>query len=326
MHTHRNVGQRPKGTTIMVAFGVFYGTAAFVVFASAACSVTWGRIRSATSRCSWSRCRRPAPSPTSPCWCTASSDGDRTPRASDPLELEWHFLIPARDEESVIAATVSAARTTFPNVHVWVIDDASEDATAEIAQHARDFDHRVHLIRQVRPDARIGKGEALNHAYGVVSEFIGDDPGDRARAVIGILDADGYLSDGALEHLSGPETFGDPGVGAAQLEVWMKNRNEWLRAPSTQPETLQAASGWPRRGSVPRGSRRPAPGCSTSSSPRTSKPPWETCRRCRQSATRRWWSCTGCPCGLRTDGGSADSCTGARLGFGPPDPGRCFDE
>ncbi|WP_432790674.1 glycosyltransferase [Brevibacterium sp. K11IcPPYGO002] len=144
----------------------------------------------------------------------------------DPTDFTWHFLIPCRDEESVIAETVSAARTSFPTAHIWVIDDASEDSTAAIVTDIIDVDDRTHLISRVLPEARTGKGKALNAAYLSVSEYVGADPADRARAVIGVLDADGFLSDNALAVLSGPAGFGDDSLGAAQLEVWMKNRGD----------------------------------------------------------------------------------------------------
>lgn len=143
--------------------------------------------------------------------------------AGDPTTFTWHFLIPCRDEESVVAETVSAARTSFPEAHIWVIDDASEDTTALIVRDIMDVDTRTHLISRVPPEARTGKGKALNAAYRTVSDFVGERAEDRERAVIGVLDADGFLSDNALAVLSGPAAFGDVTLGAAQLEVWMKN-------------------------------------------------------------------------------------------------------
>ncbi|WP_051139618.1 glycosyltransferase [Aestuariimicrobium kwangyangense] len=144
----------------------------------------------------------------------------------DVRALSWHLLVPCRDEESVIAATVSAARTSFPDANVWVIDDGSDDATASIVQGLMDFDPRVHLVSRRRPHARTGKGDALNTAYAEVSAAIGGDPVLRTRSVIGVLDADGYLSENALALLAGPEGFANPSVGAVQLEVRMKNRND----------------------------------------------------------------------------------------------------
>lgn len=146
--------------------------------------------------------------------------------SGDSSRFTWHFLIPCRDEESVVAETVSAARTSFPEAHIWVIDDASEDTTALIVRDIMDVDDRTHLVSRVAPEARTGKGKALNAAYLAVSDFVGEHPEHRARAVIGVLDADGFLSDNALDVLSGEAGFGDETLGAAQLEVWMKNRGD----------------------------------------------------------------------------------------------------
>ncbi|ATG53776.1 glycosyl transferase [Brachybacterium ginsengisoli] len=167
----------------------------------------------------------------------------RRPRNSpgDPAELEWHVLVPCRDEENVIAETVSAARSSFPAMHVWVIDDASEDATAAVVRDLMVFDDRVHLISRIAPEARTGKGDALNAAYRIVSEHVDGDEATRHRAIVGVLDADGFLSDNALPMLAGPESFGDESIGAVQLEVWMKNRGD--RRPRPDDGRLRNAVG-----------------------------------------------------------------------------------
>ena len=212
-------------SVIMVILAVLYGAAAFVVFCSSGLFGNFGEN-------SWRDTALLAVTLTASCALTYISMlyygyWRRRPNSTgDPEALEWHFLIPCRDEENVVAATISSARTSFPFAHVWVIDDASEDGTAAVVTRAMAFDDKVHLISRVRPEARIGKGEALNYAFSVVSDFVGNEPSRRAQTVIGILDADGYLSDDALKFLAGPESFGDPAVGAAQLEVWMKNRDD----------------------------------------------------------------------------------------------------
>lgn len=217
--------RRPADTFPLLALALVYGFAAFQVFAASGLFAVFGEhalvdvlllIVTFTAACALT-------------YISLLIMGYlrwKPNTAGDPHTLEWHFLVPCRDEETVIAATISSARTSFPNAHVWVIDDASEDSTAVVVRRARDVDDHVHLISRVKPEARIGKGKALNYAYGIVSTFIGQDPQRRGATVIGILDADGYLSDGALDHLAGPQTFGDQTVGAAQLEVWMKNRDD----------------------------------------------------------------------------------------------------
>lgn len=147
-------------------------------------------------------------------------------RPGDAAELTWHLLIPARDETSVIADTLARARGSFPRVHVWVIDDASEDDTAAQVRRRMVVDPFTHLISRVLPEARTGKGNALNAAYSEVSRFVRAAGQDPHRTIIGVLDADGYLSGNALDLLAGPDGFGDDTIGAVQLEVWMKNRGD----------------------------------------------------------------------------------------------------
>lgn len=217
--------RRPADTMLLLVLAVLYGSAAFLVFAASGLFGVFGQdalldvlllFVTVTAACALT-------------YISMLIFGYlrwKPNETGDPQAMEWHFLVPCRDEEAVIAATISSARTSFPHAHVWVIDDGSDDATAAVVRGARAVDERVHLISRVKPEARIGKGKALNYAYRFVSDHVGQDPRRRRNAVIGILDADGYLSDGALDHLAGPQTFGDLSVGAAQLEVWMKNRDD----------------------------------------------------------------------------------------------------
>ncbi|MBA8990854.1 cellulose synthase/poly-beta-1,6-N-acetylglucosamine synthase-like glycosyltransferase [Curtobacterium pusillum] len=140
---------------------------------------------------------------------------------ADPEAFQFHFLVPCRDEDAVIGATIATARTRFPSAHLWVIDDASEDATRDIVLEAARIDPRIHLVARSLPDARRGKGDALNAAYRQLLESIG--PGtDPDRVIVGVVDADGELDPDALPVVAG--AFEDPRVGATQVTVWMKNR------------------------------------------------------------------------------------------------------
>ena len=65
------------------------------------------------------------------------------------------ILVPARDEEERIGATVTALRAAFPGAEVIVADDGSTDATAEEAERAGATVLRL---------ARRGKGQALSAA------------------------------------------------------------------------------------------------------------------------------------------------------------------
>src|SRR5256885_16485703 len=73
------------------------------------------------------------------------------PRVDEPLTI----LVAARDEESVIAATVTTLRSAFPDAEVIVADDGSRDQTAAVAEDAGAVVLRL---------PRRGKGQALSAA------------------------------------------------------------------------------------------------------------------------------------------------------------------
>ncbi|MFJ1611980.1 glycosyltransferase family 2 protein [Streptomyces sp. NPDC088251] len=140
----------------------------------------------------------------------------------DASRFDWHFFVPCRDEEAVVATTVTRLRTGFPASDVWVIDDDSDDSTGDIVTALAQDDPRVHLVRRRRPHARTGKGAALNTAYDRLGEFL-PEGADRSRVVVCVVDADGQLEPGALELVSGPAALGDPEIGGVQVGVRMRN-------------------------------------------------------------------------------------------------------
>lgn len=96
----------------------------------------------------------------------------RPSAAGDPSTYDWHFFVPCRDEEAVVATTVNRLRADFPRSHVWAIDDASDDLTAPIVTSLADRDPHIHLVSRRLPDARVGKGAALNAAYTALDEHL----------------------------------------------------------------------------------------------------------------------------------------------------------
>ncbi|BAJ28432.1 MULTISPECIES: glycosyltransferase [Kitasatospora] len=146
----------------------------------------------------------------------------------DPDALDWHLVVPCRDEQTVIGRTIAELRWAAPQAHLWVVDDASEDLTGEIVAAAAGRDPMVHPVRRRRPDARIGKGAALNAAYRAVGAWL--PPGtDRSRVVLGVIDADGRLEPGALGHVANARAMGRPDTAAVQIGVVMRNAD--VRVP-----------------------------------------------------------------------------------------------
>jgi len=141
------------------------------------------------------------------------------------IDYDWHFFIPARDEAAVIRHTVDTLRLKFPRSHVWVVDDASLDATAAIVAERAVVDDHVHVVRRRLPDARTGKGDALNSAYDALNEHLPRDV-DRSTVIVGVLDADGIPADNCLDVISADHLFGRRDVGAVQICVRMVNRDD----------------------------------------------------------------------------------------------------
>jgi glycosyltransferase involved in cell wall biosynthesis len=81
---------------------------------------------------------------------TIDSAADRSPRA--PVTV----LVAARDEAARIAATLEGIALALPGAAVWVADDGSSDATAELAARAG--------ARVVRSEHPLGKGAAMSAA------------------------------------------------------------------------------------------------------------------------------------------------------------------
>ncbi|HEV2636225.1 MAG TPA: glycosyltransferase [Actinocrinis sp.] len=145
--------------------------------------------------------------------------------AGDPGGFDWHLVIPCRDEAVVIADTLGYLRGRFPAAQVWVVDDASQDDTAAIVTGFAERDPLVHLVRRVLPEARTGKGDALNAAYREICAAV-PQGADRERIVLCVIDGDGRPSANLLQVCAGPGVFGDPRIGAGQVEVRMSNRDQ----------------------------------------------------------------------------------------------------
>ncbi|GAB2927481.1 glycosyltransferase [Rhodococcus aerolatus] len=155
----------------------------------------------------------------------------------DGRTLEWHLLVPCLDEAAVIGRTVGRLLAAAPTAHVWCIDDDSTDATPDVLAGLAAAHDRVHVVTRRAPAAREGKGAALNAGWAAVVEhhrLLRPDV-DPSTVVVGVVDADGRLDPLALDVLAGPTVFGDPTVGAAQVQVRMLNRGLAHRADADDP-------------------------------------------------------------------------------------------
>ncbi|KUJ67716.1 glycosyl transferase family 2 [Streptomyces albus subsp. albus] len=152
----------------------------------------------------------------------------RVPLRPDSGEQRLYvFLLACLNEEKVLAESL-ARITALPaeNCVALVIDDGSDDRTAQIARAADP--RRVRLHQRRPPDARRGKGAALNDGVRRLRDsglLGGRDPGD---VIVCVVDADGRLDRHVIEAVD--PFFNDPATGATQVGVRMYNRQAGLLA------------------------------------------------------------------------------------------------
>jgi 1,2-diacylglycerol 3-beta-glucosyltransferase len=137
------------------------------------------------------------------------------------------FVVPCLNEELVIRASLERL-LALPqrNVAIVCVDDGSDDGTAGIVRESDP--RRVWLLRRSPPEARKGKGQALNAAYRYVHESGLLDGRSSSDVILCVLDADGRLAPNAITEVA--PFFRDPKVGAVQVGVRMYNVHERLIA------------------------------------------------------------------------------------------------
>jgi 1,2-diacylglycerol 3-beta-glucosyltransferase len=146
------------------------------------------------------------------------------------LMNNWGFvvLIPSHNEESVIYETIENAKKLPWNTQIVVIDDGSTDKTNQIARKL--ISSNVHLLTRTYPNAKLGKGSALNYAYSWVKQqkskwfrMIPD-----TNIIITVVDADGELDTNLLQDVA---TMLDKNkkIGGVQVPVTIKNSTNSIR-------------------------------------------------------------------------------------------------
>jgi 1,2-diacylglycerol 3-beta-glucosyltransferase len=151
-----------------------------------------------------------------------------SPTGNEPRTF-W-IVVPALNEERVVGRTVGAALALKgpegTRTRVLVVDDGSDDATPEVLAG---IDHpNLTVLRRDFPDARKGKGEALNAAYRLIRKLTFEAGEEPHRVAVGVIDGDGRGSSNLLHAVS--RVFRDREVGALQVRVRIHNRNRVLGA------------------------------------------------------------------------------------------------
>ena len=144
-----------------------------------------------------------------------------------PEDRDVVFLIPCLNEEEVISASLDRLTALkHDKIHILVIDDGSDDATAELV--LRNPDPRVKLLQRTLPNARQGKGEALNAGVQHIRNGALGPDFDPVSAIAVVVDADGRLEPHVLDVVL--PNFSDPQLGGVQIGVRINNRSTNLLA------------------------------------------------------------------------------------------------
>jgi 1,2-diacylglycerol 3-beta-glucosyltransferase len=140
-------------------------------------------------------------------------------------DLFFVFVIPCLNEERVIGATLDRLRSHAREKSViLVVDDGSDDRTA--AEVESRTDANVLLVRRQLPEARQGKGAALNAAVDYLAKSPVLQGLSADKIIICLLDADGRLDSHAPDVAA--SAFVDARVGAVQVAVRIGNRDSGM--------------------------------------------------------------------------------------------------
>jgi 1,2-diacylglycerol 3-beta-glucosyltransferase len=140
------------------------------------------------------------------------------------------IVVPCLNEERVVGQTVRNALglqgPAGTRTRVLVVDDGSDDDTPGVLAA---IDHcELRVLRRTLPDARKGKGEALNAAFRYIRAEVTAAGLDPTRVAVGVIDGDGRGSANMLVEVS--RAMRDPDIGATQSRVRIHNRNRLLAA------------------------------------------------------------------------------------------------
>ncbi len=147
-------------------------------------------------------------------------------------------VVAARNEATVIGPTVAAlasqayARDGEPHFEVLVVDDASTDATHQVARAAAGEARHVKVLRREPEPGPRTKGSVLAFAMPFVR-----------GEVIGVIDADSSVSPSFLERATRAWSVRDASAAAFQVARRPRNADvSWLTAAQAEEQLMDMAS------------------------------------------------------------------------------------
>ncbi len=148
------------------------------------------------------------------------------PPAGSTDGLSPFFLVPCLNEERVIGATLERL-LGIGRSRIVVVDDGSDDSTPSLVRDlATTHTDRILLVSRRLPEARLGKGAALNEGYRDLIDWCGHLGIELDQVVVCVMDADGVLDADAVERVL--PWFLDPKVAGCQVLVRIRNRSKLI--------------------------------------------------------------------------------------------------
>lgn len=145
--------------------------------------------------------------------------------------LELFILMPMLNEAGTVNRTLSNfVKNTYKlsQVKLGVIDDGSTDGTNELIKDfivQNNCEDKIKLIQRKFPNARTGKGDALNYGLDYVRKYAKSNTKD---IIIGVLDADAIMYKDDLKKVL-VQFDEDSKLSLLQVKVRMHNVSNWLQ-------------------------------------------------------------------------------------------------
>lgn len=153
---------------------------------------------------------------------------DQEAIALDPVDHDvdlagftFFVMAPCLNEERVVGGTISTFLESQSVGTLLVIDDGSDDRTAEIIDEYVGSGRVVRLSRAA-PNARLGKGRALNEGLSWIRKEVKRQGLKSSQVIVGVIDADGRMTPNALREVAGGFAT-DTSIGGVQLAVRVRN-------------------------------------------------------------------------------------------------------
>ena len=138
---------------------------------------------------------------------------------------QLYVMVPSLNEKYVVENTIHRFFKKSNERHkLVVIDDGSDDGTGDILEKIATKYENLHIITRTFPNARKGKGEALNEGFRYIKKI---ENTNSENVIIGVIDADAYIKNSDYTKILSVFN-GNTDLAMVQTAVGMNAINSWL--------------------------------------------------------------------------------------------------